>query len=77
MSNTIEIHCDTCATTYWFGQGRAIKGRSVTVFNPDILGNFLWEHKGHILHTTDSDTEGEDCYEYEPDTYKYNKEVFD
>ena len=77
MSNTIEIHCDTCERTYWFGQGRNLKDRDVTVFNSDRLGNFLYDHKGHILHTTDSDTQDQDCCEYEPDVYKYTQEDFD
>ena len=74
MSNTIEIYCDTCKVKYWFGQGRAsniIKPQTVTVYNSERLGAFLWKHAGHILHTENSDTAGEDVYEYEPNTSNY------
>jgi len=80
MSNTIEIHCDTCKRTYWFGQGRTsnrIKPQNVTVYNPERLGAFLYDHRGHILSTSDSDTGGQDVYEYEPERYDYIKEEWD
>ena len=80
MSNTIEIHCDTCKKTYWFGQGRALgrnTNKHVTVFNSERLGDFLYNHAGYILSTTNSDTDGEGVYEYEPKRYDYTQEEWD
>jgi len=53
MSNTFDIHCDTCKKTYWFGQTIRNENSNILIYSPDKLGNFLFEHRGHILSVTD------------------------
>jgi len=53
MSNTYNIHCDTCKMSMWYGQSSGGRKYAYKREGIEPIVEFLFEHGGHKLHSSD------------------------